>query len=298
MIQALMIIVEWCKGPIDRNFATCPVCALQHRVSKIYRKCRHTSLTFKHHCSLKHHCQRQHLHEGSFECNRCGSHQASAHGLAAHWICKHRDWYFGASHGMVVRLMNSARANSQCATIQDFAVARSHVSVYLHDSRTQHSQWLVALSSCLVNMGWSAQNIALALAMLKRHEPFSQAISLRENTMLIAHWALELIPQSPNYQYHQVAFAEAKLKTLGERLHNQGFPFARNLVYKTKRIQNRNLVEPKVGVLQRSDGSVPDASSSHHTRPYSGGFINTGESEMPAHWAWNEEEIVFNHAIF
>jgi hypothetical protein len=60
--------------------------------------------------------------------------------------------------------------------------------------------------------------------------------------MLIAYWALELIPQSPYYQYHQIAVTEAKLKTLAERLHNQGFPFAP--VYKTKRIQNRNLVEP------------------------------------------------------
>ena len=257
-----MIIVDWCNSRLPygriRQFAICPVCALQHRASEIYRKCRYASLTFQninlpsYHCSLKFHCKRQHLYEGSFDCNRCGSHQASADGLVAHWKCKHRDWYLGISHGMKVRLMNSSRANSQCARIQDFALARSHVLVYLHDSHNQHSQWLVVFSCCLVNIGWPPENIALALAMLKRHEPFSQAISLRENTMLIAHWALELIPQWPYHQYHQIADTEAKLKTLGERLHNQGFPFARVYPMIKRRIQNRKLVEP-VHVCRRTD---------------------------------------------
>ena len=262
MIQTLMIIVDWCRRLPDDvriiHFAICPVCALQHRVSKIYRKCRYTSLTFqnfelpRYRCSLKCHCLQQHLYEGSFDCDRCGSHLSSADGLARHWQCKRRDWYLGASHGMLVRLMNSSRANSQSASIQDFALARSHVLVYLHDSHNQHSQWLVAFSSCLVNLGWPSENIALALAMLKRHEPFSQAISLRENTMLIAHWALELIPQWPYHQYHQIADTEAKLKTLGERLHNQGFPSARVCPMIKRRIHNRKLVKPKVRVLQRS----------------------------------------------
>jgi hypothetical protein len=256
IIEALMLIVHWCNsrslyGGRISQFAICPVCALQHRVSKIYRECRHASLTFpninlpSYQCSLKFHCTRQHLFEGSFDCNRCGSHQASADGLVAHWKCKHRDWYLGINHGMKERLMNSSRANSESASIQDFALARSHVLVYLGDSHNHCSQWLVAFSSCLVNMGWPPENIALALAMLKRHEPFSQPISLHENTVLIAHWALELIPRWPHHQNHQMAVTEMKLKTLGERLCNQGFPFGR--VYPTensRRIQNKKLVDP------------------------------------------------------
>jgi hypothetical protein len=258
MIQALMHIVDWCNSrlPYGRviQFAICPVCVLQHRVSRIYRAHRHATLTFQnlnlpsYHSSLRSHFKSRHLYEGYFDCNLCGSHQASADGLVAHWRIKHGEWYSQLTHHRKARLLTIARANFQAASIEDLELARTHVLVYLDDKHIQGGQWMAICSCCLVNWGWPPAVISTALNMLQQHVPFRRAISLPENTMLLAYWALELTPRWPLQQNQQVAATERKLKTLGERLCNQGFPFGKShpTGVSRNRIHNKRLAARRI----------------------------------------------------